>query len=320
MDPKVSVIMSVYNGERFLHEAVGSILNQTFSDLEFIIINDGSTDSTRMILESYTDPRMRIFNQKNIGLTRSLNKGLKKAKGKYIARQDADDVSDRKRLEYQVDFMENHPDVGLVGTFGTIINEDGRFLKSWKLPEGHDRINEMLLSGNCFLHGSVLFRRECLVTVGHYREEFEYAQDYDYWLRIAEKYKVENIDKELYRYRLNTDAISREKITEQLNYHLLIIQLARERRKTGNDSLGEIDIKNIRMELTDRFQMTTSQINEFLAKAYLNNAFWLLFTKDYIKALNFLLKSFFCDKKQVIKYLFKASRQLPGVTFSRLSD
>lgn len=305
MNPKVSVIMSVFNGEDFLRETIDSILNQTFTDFEFIIINDGSTDSTRMILESYNDPRIRLFNQENAGLTKSLNNGIDKTKGEYIARQDSGDMSGPQRLDLEVKFMEDHPDVGLVGTCSKIINKDGKFLKSWKLPNGHEKISKMLLNGNCFLHGSVLFRKECVATVGRYREKFEYAQDYDFWLRISEKYKVENIDKELYKYRLDTDAISREKITEQLYYHLLITQLARERRETGTDSLDEVDTKNIRAELTNRYQMTAGNINQFLAKAYINNSIWLLFAKDYIKALKFLLKSFFCDKKQVFKYIFK---------------
>src|SRR3990170_6306785 len=105
MNPEITVLMSVYNGERFLREAIESILNQTYRDFEFLIINDGSTDSSREIILSYNDPRIRLIdNELNIGLTRSLNKGLRLARGKYIARQDADDISFRKRLEKQVAF------------------------------------------------------------------------------------------------------------------------------------------------------------------------------------------------------------------------
>lgn len=310
MHPKISVIMSVYNGEAFLHETIASILNQTFSDFEFIIINDGSTDNTSTILESFTDSRIRVFNQENIGLTKSLNIGLEKAKGEYIARQDTDDISDLQRLEYEVDFMKNHPDVGLVGTCGTVINEKGKFLQSWKLPENHYNINEMLLCGNSFIHGSVLFRRECLTTVGHYREEFEYAQDYDLWLRIAEQYKVANIDKELYKYRLSANAISRKKMKEQLYYHLLIMQLARERRTTGTDSLDEVDTKNISLELTNKFQMSTRQINQFKASSYINKSYESLISRDYFVAFNLFFKSILLDKRLVFKRIFKASLKL----------
>jgi len=115
--PKISVIMSVYNGEKYLREAIESILNQTFRDFEFIIINDGSTDKTSEILSSYNDPRIVIINNKrNIGLTKSLNKGLKMVKGEYIARQDADDVSLPERLERMVNFLDMNRDVGLLGS------------------------------------------------------------------------------------------------------------------------------------------------------------------------------------------------------------
>ena len=124
-NPKVAVLMSVYNGEKYLREAINSILSQTFNDFEFLIINDGSTDGTADILKSYTDSRIKIINnEKNIGLTKSLNKGLKIAKGEYIARQDADDISMPERLKEEVAFLEIHKDYAVVGTFVKILNEN----------------------------------------------------------------------------------------------------------------------------------------------------------------------------------------------------
>ena len=128
-NPKVTVLMSVYNGEKYLQEAIDSILEQTFKDFEFLIINDGSTDKTGEILESYHDLRIKIINnEKNIGLTKSLNKGLKLARGEYIARQDADDISMPERLEKEVEFLETHQDYAVVGAFAKIINKNSEIL------------------------------------------------------------------------------------------------------------------------------------------------------------------------------------------------
>src|SRR4051794_29608800 len=116
--PKVTVLLAVYNGERYLREAIDSILGQTFQDFEFLIINDGSTDSTREIILSYHDPRIRLVdNEDNIGQTRSLNRGLALAAGQFVARQDADDISEPERLASQVAFLEIHPEVVLLGTW-----------------------------------------------------------------------------------------------------------------------------------------------------------------------------------------------------------
>jgi glycosyltransferase involved in cell wall biosynthesis len=128
MTPKVSVVMSVYNNESYIREAVESVLNQSFKDFEFIIINDGSTDRTREILTSYTDERIRLFDQENRGLTISLNRGLSLAKGSYIARMDGDDISDPERFAEEVRFLEQNEKIGLIGTYAHRIDEQGRIV------------------------------------------------------------------------------------------------------------------------------------------------------------------------------------------------
>jgi radical SAM superfamily enzyme YgiQ (UPF0313 family) len=222
--PKVSVIMSVYNGERFLRESIDSILNQTFRDFEFIIINDGSTDRTGEILDSYSDERIKIFNQSNQGLTKSLNKALRLARGEYIARQDADDISEPNRLEVQVAYLESHPDIGLVGSFAKVINEQGDFTGNELIvPDFSEEIFELLPSRNCLLHGSVMFKRDIIDLVGNYNENFPYAQDYEFWIRISQKFKVANIPKYLYRFRIhhnqiaNVHVIQHEKVRNFIN-------------------------------------------------------------------------------------------------------
>lgn len=189
--------MPVYNGQRFLHGATESILCQTWSDFEFLIINDGSTDNSREIISSFSDSRIRLIdNPSNIGLTKSLNKGLELAEGEYIARQDADDISYPKRLERQVQFLNAHPDIVLLGTQARAIDEKGRPHKTnfLRIPVGMLTIRWYLMFQNAFIHSSVMFRRSTVwKELGGYDESFERAQDYELWSRAAWSFKVDNL-------------------------------------------------------------------------------------------------------------------------------
>ena len=238
--PRVAVLMSVYNGEKYLREAIDSILNQTFKDFEFLIIDDGSTDNSSDIIRSYTDPRIRLIqNEKNIGLTRSLNKGLKLAKGEYIARMDGDDIALSDRLEKQVSFLDKYEDVKLVGSSYYEIDESDKVLGRVDCLTNNDDIQRrFLLPNNCFCHPSTMFRKECIEKVGTYREFFKYAQDYDLWRRIAEEYNVANIGEPLLKWRISHNSISSTAKTFQYAFHHMGIILAEQRQKYGKDSLG----------------------------------------------------------------------------------
>ena len=232
--PKVSVVMAVYNGEKYLKKALESILGQTFSDFEFLIVDDASTDQTISILKSYQDPRIKILNNsQNIGLAASLNKALYVCKGEYIARQDADDISLLKRLEQQVAFMEENREVGLLGTSWYSINEQGERL-------GVNYSSDADLSVHFIAHGTVLLRRSCLIKVGYYREIFRYAQDYDLWLRLGEKFKIRNLRTPLYCLRIHEDSVSQKKEREQALYSCLALKMAEERKVKGKDSLDDL--------------------------------------------------------------------------------
>ncbi len=221
--PKVTVVMSVYNGEKYLCEAIDSILNQTFRDFEFVIINDGSTDSTSKILNKYSDPRIRIIaNNQNLGLSKSLNKGLQLAKGEYIARQDSDDISSPKRLGTQVAFLDARPECGLVGCWSYKIDARNKIIDKVTLFTEHNDIVMMLLEENHFVHSSVIFKKGCIDKLGGYNEEVKYAQDYDLWLRISENYKVANISEFLHSWRYEKHGISYNKREEQKKYAFLI--------------------------------------------------------------------------------------------------
>jgi glycosyltransferase involved in cell wall biosynthesis len=221
--PKITVLMSVYNDERYLKKSVDTILNQTFTDFEFIIINDGSTDSTLDILKMYSDPRIRIItNAEQIGLSKSLNKGLLLAKGEYIARQDGNDISSSKRLKKQFDFLEARPDLGLVGTWSYIIDAENRIIDKHAVFTEHNAIVTMLLTENQFVHSSVMFRKDCIDKLGGYNEELRYAQDYDMWLRTSEYFKLANIGEFLHYWRYVKQGISSDKREEQKRYAFLI--------------------------------------------------------------------------------------------------
>jgi len=229
--PRVSVVMSVYNGERFLRQAVDSILAQTFTDFEFVVVDDGSTDGTAEILKGYTDPRLRMIRQENIGLIGSLNRAVDIASGDYIARMDADDISSPRRLDRQLEWLESKPGIAVLGTQAAEIDEAGDTLRRHYYPVGSDAIAKALLRGATALcHGTVMFRRACFEKVGGYRRPFEHAEDYDLWLRMIESYEVENLTGVLYLKRLTLDSVSFAHFLGQQRGAAYALDCARRRR------------------------------------------------------------------------------------------
>lgn len=205
MPPTVTVLIPVYNSERYVREAIDSVLGQTFPDFELIVVDDGSTDRTAEILASARDPRLRILrNPRNSGQTPSLNLGLDAAQGRYIARLDADDVAAPRRLEKQVAFMERHPGVGLLGTAVRLIGPAGNSGGMWVLPQEDLQIRWRSLLANPFMHPSVLIRSEILVQNGlQYDERFRISQDYDLWTRLLRHTRGANLGEPLVSYRVH---------------------------------------------------------------------------------------------------------------------
>ena len=201
--PKITVVMSVYNGQRFLREAIESIRQQTCRDFEFLIVDDGSTDGSRDIVRSYADARIRLIeNPGNLGLTRSLNRALAVARGQYIARQDADDISEPDRLEQQIDHLDRHPHVALLGTSFTLIDPNGSIVTQVPLPVDDADLRWEMFFSCPFVHSSVMWRHALIRDqVGAYNENFTYAQDNELWFRIASRFAVANLGAFLVRYR-----------------------------------------------------------------------------------------------------------------------
>lgn len=240
--PKVSILMSVYNGEDFLREAIDSILGQTYRDFEFCIIDDGSTDGTASILASYSDsdPRVRVHRQENTGLRRALNNAISLSRGEYLARQDADDRSMPRRMEMQVRLLDEHPDTVLVGTHYHLIDGKGAILNGIRPPTQSEELKKGLVSGNQFAHGSVMYRRSVAEAVGRYREEFVCSEDYDFMLRMSEQGEVANIPEFLYQWRLSLECESVSRRQSQDLYASLAADMAKERREKGFDRLQQM--------------------------------------------------------------------------------
>ncbi|OMQ09871.1 glycosyltransferase [[Flexibacter] sp. ATCC 35103] len=210
--PKITVLMPVYNCELYVKEAVDSILNQTFSDFEFIIIDDASTDSTVSIIKSYNDPRIQLIEKpQNSGYTNSLNNGLSIAKGEYIARMDGDDISLPERFAKQVAFLDANPGIILCGTLYQIIGKN----KISDHPLSHEEIKVKLISGCYIAHPTVMIRKTVLEqNKVEYDVKKEPAEDYDLWSRLAFLGELANIGEVLLYYRehlLQTSNLRREK-------------------------------------------------------------------------------------------------------------
>lgn len=221
--PAISIIMSVYNGAKYLREAIDSILNQTFTDFEFIIINDGSTDKTGEILKQYDDDRIvMIHNNENIGLTKSLNKGIQISKGKYVARMDGDDISMAERIEKQVQFMEKNKNVEVLGTDYYTIDESGKRIEAkLRIPYTSEEIKKYIFLFNPFVHSSIMIRRSVIEELGIYDERFELAQDYELILRILSKYEGCNLKEELIAFRIDKRRLNLMRTRKQIYFSIL---------------------------------------------------------------------------------------------------
>jgi len=220
---RVSVVMSVYNGERFLREAIESILAQRFRDFEFVVVDDGSTDSTPEILSSYGD-LLRVHTQPNQGMSRALNAGLALARGTDIARMDGDDVAEPTRLEKQVSYLDAHQDIGLLGTAYTEIDEQGRILRTVKTPTEDLELRRTLAKFNPFMHASVMFRKGLCERSGLYNEDelFRYFQDYEMWVRMAQHTQMATLNDVLMRRRVHRHALSSQQDNNRLRCNIRV--------------------------------------------------------------------------------------------------
>ncbi len=213
--PKISVVMAVRNGMPFLSETVQSILDQSFRDFEFIVIDDASSDGSSKVLHEIKDDRVQmITNKKQLGLSRSLNKGLAAAKGKYIARMDHDDISLPGRLAAQSDYLESNPRIDVVGTWARTLGLHRE--QTWNYPTTDEEIRAEMLFSSVLVHSSVLLRRSTFAKYKlRYDPEVTRAQDYELWTRGAKHLRFANLGKVLLRYRIHPQQVGRNHGNQQ---------------------------------------------------------------------------------------------------------
>jgi glycosyltransferase involved in cell wall biosynthesis len=239
MTPRVSVLMAVHNGEKYLPEAIKSILSQTFTDFEFLIVDDGSTDRTAEIINSYQDARIKLIsNPQNVGLTRSLNRGLDLARGEYIARMDSDDISVPERLAKQLTHMDTHREVAVCGTWAKDIDAEGKVTGVRETPVGEDLEREYWRPSP-IIHPSAMIRRAHLNGL-RYDDQIRYAQDFDLWLRLKPHHKLANLPEHLLLYRVHSDSITLARRDDQLRVTYDIFRRCVEPNGIGFDEFAAL--------------------------------------------------------------------------------
>ncbi len=237
MTPRLSVVMPVRNGARWLGEAIESVVGQTYRDLELLVIDDGSTDETPQILTDWSgrDSRIRVLRQNELGLVAALNRGLDEAYGLLFARLDADDRAAPHRFERQIRVLADNPSVGLLGSWAQKIDASGRtrgYLKPETQPE---KIAEVLTRANPFIHSTIMFRTEIGRRLGGYRAAFEATEDYDLWLRMSEVTRLANVAEPLVQYRRHGANVTARKAIRQAFSVRLAQRAAWIRWRTGCD-------------------------------------------------------------------------------------
>jgi glycosyltransferase involved in cell wall biosynthesis len=226
--PAASVILPVFGNEKFLPESIDSILTQTFSDFELIIIADSPSDDLKKILNFYLkmDERITIIYRNERGLISALNLGCRLAKGKYIVRMDADDISTIDRFEKQIKFMEENREIGVLGSFIEHIDEDGKVMGQYKLPTDPKIIRFQLFYDCCVAHPSVIMRRSVVESVGFYNPDAESDEDTDLWIKISQISSIANFPEILLKYRLHNTNISRKSLTPDQDQVRLKIRIS----------------------------------------------------------------------------------------------
>ncbi len=214
--PRLSVVMPAYNAAPYIEDAVRSILTQTFTDFELLIIDDGSTDKTASILAEFSDKRIRVFAQENKGIVSSLNRAIDLSRAPIIARHDADDRSKPQRFAQQLQFLDSNAGVVLVGSSMSVMDMGGKYLHDHYVLTGNAELKQELLVRSPFAHGSVMFRKEAFEHAARYSQEDWPAEDYGLWLRMAKEGRFANIDTPLYIYRENKEGISMSNASEQI--------------------------------------------------------------------------------------------------------
>lgn len=310
----ISVIMSNYNTPiNYLKESIDSVLNQTYSNFEFIIIDDGSTDDSLEFIKSYDDPRIKlVVNKKNIGLTKSLNKGLEAAQGEFIARMDSDDICYPERFEKQIEYMKGHPDTIVCGTWADVIDENGvPREEEWACGIIDDmelyRIKLLFLNRPLILHPSALFNHRMLLKHNiKYDESLRYAQDYKMWTDCAYYNNCHILQQNLLKFRSHKNSISISKRSMQLKCVYIIIQ-----KQLDNLQLTlPDDLKDYHHELLTNNTLFDKRVKQWIKQLLKSNKKYHIYNQKKLAHLLWYRWSRICydkmsnSKATAILYLF----------------
>jgi len=315
---KVSVVMSVYGYEEYINDSIKSILGQTLKDFEFIIIDDDCDYDLSKKIKQFNDNRIiYIKNHENIGLTRSLIEGIKKSKGKYIARHDAGNISLENRLETQYDFLEKNNQYYLAGSSVEVIDENNNTICKIIANENPDYIREKMPSYNCINHSTIMFRNEGTVC---YRDKFRYSQDYDFYLNLlSKKYILGNISEVLLKERIIPSSITYSRKNKQEYFRIKARQFYFERIKSGSDSYDLMDASG-NIGKIKRQKMETNGISFYMKQ----KIYYLLFSgrttearKQILEFLNvkFNFKLFIYLMISFLPFIIGLSNKLKGLQY-----
>lgn len=322
--PLISVILPVFNCEKYIQECIDSILKQTYQNFEVLIFNDGSTDKTKSILSEYKDHRLKIYHKaSNEGYVFLLNEGISLAKGKYICRMDGDDVCEINRFSEQVKFMETYPEVGVSGSFVKVFGNKLSYV--WKLPVSDQSLKASLPFRIPFIHPSVIIRKSLLIENNiKYKNEFLPAEDYELWNNLASKTRFANIPLPLIKYRQHQYQISKEKSLIQKINSDLVRQIYFKKLFINEDDFKfyqtivnenfELESATLlkSLELFNKLEQSNQVIKLFDSKAFRNELAYQAFkiathlSSHNIKTLKILAKSNYKKSTHVsIKLLFR---------------
>ena len=288
-EPKISVIMSVFNGSKFLADAIKSILNQTFKEFELIIVDDGSTDNSLNIIRSFesADSRIKVISKLNEGLAKSLNAAISASQGDFIARMDADDISYKNRLEKQYEYMQKNKSIDLCGCSMDIIDEHGNVTSEKIQISNPDEILKKKYFQSPILHITFFGKKSFFAKHNGYREEFKYAQDYDLVMRgINAGAKICNIKDKLVQYRDYQQKVEPIKFIQQFRMTELIVKLSKEREHLGKE------VSNLNSEISailkvNSFDLLVTKI--FLRTYFLKNSLLNSILKKIVNLFAFVL-------------------------------
>lgn len=299
--PLVSILMPVYNGEKFLAETIESVLKQSYTHWELIICDDGSTDNTKAVVASFTDSRITfVSNAENLGIVRTRNRLFDLANGDYFAILDSDDLSMPTRIEQQVRYLENNKQCGLCGTWATIIDEKNQPISTFRPPIEHEIISANLLFQSSFLQSSVMIRRTALGNI-RYSEDFPVAQDFDLWERLSHITEMHNIPQFLVHYRWFSNNISHTKRSLQINRRDNIIERQMKRFGNATDEQKSTVIAIGNLEEPSNYPDFLRQTKRDLKQLIAQNKSAKIYEKNSFEAVVWYRFIFYCAAKKQYK-------------------